>query len=484
MKILIVGGGTAGLIAALILKTKFNHKQIDIVASKQLGTIGVGEGSTEHWKEFMKFVGLDQYEVITETDSALKYGVIFENWADKTFYHSVQTPYSTKYGQYRAIYAKLIGEGADPKEFSSKQVQENLIDERFSNDSEKFPCNQFNFNTFKLIDYLTKVCKSRGINVIDDIIEDVQLDEQGNINKLVGKEQTYEYDFYIDSTGFRRILMTKLGAKWQSYSKYLKMKSALVFPTPAEETIPLWILARAMDYGWMFRTPIWNRWGNGYIFDSDYITPDQAKQEIDQYFGKDIQIGNHLKFDPGVLDRVWIKNCCAVGLSGSFVEPLEASSIGSTIHQMFLLMHRLENYDQDIIDSYNKSCNDMFVNIRDYIILHYITKKTNTEFWKDVSNIELPESLSIKLNRWRNHMPIQEDFSGLSDYIMYNDVNHILIMQGLGLFNTEQIKKEYEACSSIMKQDVENIFAYRRHEELTSKQITHREHLTRIRKGK
>jgi len=482
MKIAVVGGGTAGLIAALILKTKFNSNTVvDIIASKQIGTIGVGEGSTEHWREFMQFVGIDQYELIARTDSALKYGVLFEGWSDKPFYHCVQYPYSEKFGQYRAVYGKLIGDNAPSESFLDIHSQKNLIDASLINDTQKFPANQYNFNTFKLIEFLSDVSIERGINLIDDTIKDITFDNQGNIDTLLGEKQTYNYDFYIDCTGLRRILISKLGAKWQSHSKYLKMKSAMVFPTPEESEIPLWILAKAMNAGWMFRTPIWGRWGNGYIYDSDYVTKDQAKDEIDQYFGRDIEIGQHINFDPGAVDKFWIKNCVAVGLSGSFIEPLEASSIGSTIHQMFLLMHRLTNYDQNVIDDYNDSCASMIENIRDFVVLHYVTNKSNTPFWKDVSNIELPDSLQAKLERWRTKLPIQEDFSKNSNYIMYNEINHILLLHGLNLFDTDAIRNEYNSCSNIMKANVDRILRDQEHYKYSSQHVTHRFHLEQIR---
>jgi tryptophan halogenase len=326
------------------------------------------------------------------------------------------------------------------------------------------------------------VAISRGIKVFDDVIKEVSQNDNGNISKLIGQEANYTYDFYIDCTGFRRVLIGKLGSKWISHSKYLKMKSAMVFPTKDTESIPLWITARAMDYGWFFKTPIYNRYGNGYIYDSDYVSSDDAKLEIDRLMGYEVEIAQHIKFDPGCLDKVWIKNCCAIGLSGSFVEPLEASSIGSTIHQTFLLMHRLENYSQRTIDSYNVSFHSIIENIRDYIIIHYLTKKTNTEFWQDCARIELPESLGNKLALWKEHLPIQEDLSLSSNYILYNDQNHILILAGLDYFNRESILQEYKSCSYRLHYEVDQILKTRHFHDQTDKSVSHRQFIERIRK--
>ena len=478
--IAVVGGGTAGLVSALILKTKFPNKKIDVIASKQIGIIGVGEGSTEHWREFMDYVGIDQYELLEQTDGTLKLGIMFTNWAEKPYFHSIQVPYDFRQSQYSAVYGKIIGDEKDSTEMSSPLMWNSLINESMDNDTNKFIGNQFHFNTNKLNEYLLKVANTKGINVIDDIITDVILDD-GYVKSLTGENTSYEYDFYIDSTGFKRLLINKLGAEWQSHSKYLKMKSAIVFQLPEEEVIPMWTLAHAMDYGWLFRIPVYDRFGNGYIFDSDYINANQAKAEVEKYFGKEIAVGKQINFDPGALKNVWIKNCVAVGLSASFIEPLEASSIGTSIQQTILLTHRLENYTESVVDSYNKSCTDILENIRDFVILHYLTKKNNTQFWKDVSNIELPESLQSKLNLWKHKLPIAEDFSGLSQYILFRDVNFILVMHGLGLFDTNSIKKEYDAITDSIKHRVNNILSSSENYARTTKVISHKEYLRRIR---
>lgn len=479
--IAIVGGGSAGLVTALILKTKFPNKKIDVIASKQIGIIGVGEGSTEHWREFMKYVGIDQYEMLEQTDGTLKLGIMFTNWAEKPYFHSVQSSYDTRQSQYPVLYAKVIGDGKDSSEMSSPLIWNSLIDESMDNDTNKFLANQFHFNTNKLNGYLSKLAETRGINLIDDIVIDVVLDDDGCIKSLTGENATYEYDFYVDSTGFKRLLINKLGAEWQSHSKYLKMKSAIVFQLPEEEVLPAWTLAHAMDYGWLFRIPVFDRFGNGYIFDSDYIDADQAKAEVEKHFGREITVGKQINFDPGALKNVWIKNCVAVGLSASFIEPLEASSIGTSIQQAMLLTHRLENYTEPVVDSYNKSCTDILENIRDFVILHYLTKKDNTQFWKDVSKIELPESLRSKLDLWKHKLPVLEDFSGLSYYTLFKDVNFILVMHGLGLFDTNSIKKEYDAIPDFIKNNVNEVLTNNANFARTARVISHKEYIRRIR---
>jgi tryptophan halogenase len=262
------------------------------------------------------------------------------------------------------------------------------------------------------------------------------------------------------------------------------MKAAIAFPTPDTDNYNIWTLARAMDHGWMFRLPVWGRHGNGYIFDSDYINADQAKLEAEKYLGFEVDVGKTFKFDPGALENVWIKNCVAIGVSASFVEPMEASSIGTSIQQSFLLMHRLANYDDHVIKSYNKSVNDILENIRDFVILHYLTGKQSNEFWKDVTNLEIPDSLKYRLDLWKHKMPTKEDFSDLSNFILFAENNWTLVMQGLELFDKESIKNELQAVEPSMQQHALTVVKEIKKYENTVQTITHKEYIKSIREFK
>jgi len=332
-----------------------------------------------------------------------------------------------------------------------------------------------------LHDFLIKTAKAAGIGVFEDDISSVNLDEEGNISTLTGGKKEYSYDFYIDSTGFKKLLIGKLGAKWQSYGKYLKMKSAITFQTSDTDEYDMWTVARAMDYGWLFRIPVWGRHGNGYIFDSDYISTEKAKAEVEKLYGGEITIGKEFKFDPGCVDRAWIKNCCAIGLSSSFVEPLEASSIGTSIQQAFLLMHKIAAYDEHVINSYNKSFTSIMDNIRDFVVLQYVTNKTNTQFWKDVAQLELPDSLQTNLDMWRNKLPIGEDFSMISDYALFTQDNFTVVMDGLNLFNRDSIRLEYERTYSHVKKEAEDVIKQQLKTDCTIDTFSHKEFISLVR---
>lgn len=445
-KITIVGGGTAGFTTALILKTRFPKFEIKVIRSKNIGIIGVGEGTTEHWHHFMQMVGINAKELVQRADATLKYGVMFEGWTDQPYMHSVPDQINElKIGQYPAGYGYMIANEYSIKDFNLK----NAWDKQVVNSEQPY---QYHFNTHKLNDFLEEVSISRGISIIDDEIETVNI-ENNNIVELVGN-QIYTSDIFIDCTGFKKLLISKLGAKWQSYSKWLSMNEAIAFPTEDTDEYNPYTLAKALSAGWMWRIPVWGRWGNGYVFNSKYITVEEAKKEVEKELGVEVNIAKHIKFDPGCLDQSWIGNCIAIGLSSNFVEPLEATSIGSTINQVFLLMHYLPNYNKHSIDLYNKNVNLILENIRDFVIIHYLSNKNDSNFWKDLKKTELPLSLKNKLERWKTNLPIRDDVV-TTPYVLFHEQNWINVLYGIDWFD-ECVKDEYNILNEDYKLYIEN----------------------------
>jgi hypothetical protein len=476
----VVGGGTAGLIAALILKERSNL-DVNLIYSSNIGIVGVGEGSTEHFSDFMRFVGIKPSDIIKECDATFKIGVMFDNWTQNHKYlHTVQTPYNTRLGQYSSFYAKQISDNSNF--IYSSFIEKNLIQKNAIDVDINPPTNQYHFNTFKLNEFLKKMSIKKGINVFDDDILDVELNENGYIDSVIGKKRKYKSDFYIDATGFKRVLTNKLNVKWKSFNKYLKLNSAITFPTKDEDNYNYWTLAKAMNAGWRFKIPTWGRHGNGYIYDNNFITAEEAKLEVEKEIGYEVEIGKTFQFDPGALENVWSKNCVAMGLSGCFFEPLEATSIGLTIQQSFLLMHKIQNYDDTVVKDYNDSFNSIVENIRDFIVLHYLTKRNDTEFWNNILNTEIPESLKNNLKKWQTKIPISEDFKNSSTYLMFTETNFIVVMAGLKLFDKKAIFKEYNFLSNNLKNYTSSLIQNTKNIDAITETLTHKEIINIIRK--
>lgn len=165
----------------------------------------------------------------------------------------------------------------------------------------------------------------------------------------------------------------------------------------------------------------------------------KAHEEMEKYFGRKLDVAREFKFDPGRLEKFWQNNCVAIGLSSNFVEPLEATSIGSSIQQVFCLINFLPSYDRE---HYNNLMSKMFDNIIDYILAHYLVRKENTDFWKEIKyNLKITDSLQNLLSSWKNRLPHQSDIS--TPWGMFTAMNYIPILYGLNWFDIESIKREH-----------------------------------------
>jgi hypothetical protein len=422
-EVIVVGGGTAGLVSALILEQAFDVN-IKIIKSDKLGIIGVGEGSTEHWDQFLSFCRIDYKELIKETDATIKLGIYFTNgWASNDFFHNIGSfKTNCKLGQINYGMLDSLSKKEPPIITSEYFALKNLV-----RNSEKIS-KQYHFNTHKLNSFLLKKCKERNITIIDDFIKEVEVNEKG-IHRLIGSS-IYQGDFYIDCSGFKKVLISKLGAKWISYKDYLTMNEAIAFPTGDTDEYTPYTESKRTSAGWMWRIPTFGRWGNGHVYNSNLINADQAKQEAEKHLGYSIEVAKHVKFDPGALDKCLIKNCLAVGLAANFVEPLEASSIGTTINQMMLFNNYFMHTNLDYFeDEYNHKMNVIMQNIRDFVLIHYLNMK----------DIKLPYELNHKLKMWKIRPPIDDDFKD-TEYTLFNAQNFTQVLCGMDFYASNEIK--------------------------------------------
>jgi len=479
----ILGGGTSGLIAALMMRKAWPKLPITLIESSQIGIIGVGEGSTEHWKKFIDHIGVSVPDLIRETGATFKVGIKFTNWhGDGTsYFHSL----SEQYGGFSDnnglpfTWMRMIGENWDPLKTVWSLSQNSRHVEPLHN-----ILSQYHFDTFKLNEFLHKLCKDRGITVTDVVIDQVIIDQDGYIDSLNDNSGAkHTFDFYIDCSGFRRVIGSKLGAKWIDRTKELPMNSAIAFPTGYTEDIPSYTEATALSSGWSWRIPTQERYGNGYVFCDSFIDETQAYDEISRHYKElgitdHIEVGRKVKFGAGNVDRFWIKNCVMIGLSGIFVEPLEASSIGTTIQQCFLMLPAVafwERGDKKTAKIYNEHMSRISDNIVDFIQLHYFTQRSDSKFWQwcqhdlkwtDFNRDTLEYFKSNYVNPHFFNMPL----------ILFSHLNYAQVMHGLRLFNNDKINKVYsEHMGERYNGIIDSILAKNESPDVVS--FTHREAL-------
>jgi tryptophan halogenase len=144
-------------------------------------------------------------------------------------------------------------------------------------------------------------------------------------------------------------------------------------------------------------------------------------------------------------------------------------------------MHRLPNYNDQTIKKYNKDITDILTNIRDFVILHYRTKKDNSQFWKDIQTLPIPESLAVNLKQWEKNLPIADDFRGTTDYKLFSDAHFTQVLAGLHLFDKQAIKQEYDLMHPVVKERAENFIRENRMLEKTQPTVGHKQFISYIR---
>ena len=187
------------------------------------------------------------------------------------------------------------------------------------------------------------ICKERGIGIIDDNLIQIKYHRNGNISCVISDTNKYYADFFIDCSGFKRFLTKDI--PWVSYRDYLPLNAAIAFSTDEMEDYNTYTKSTRRKFGWSWTIPTQNRTGNGYVFSDKFVEEEKVYEEMEDVYNHKLQNVKSFKFDPGRLESAWNKNCYAVGLSQSFVEPLEATSIGSVVQQMFCFIHYLPSYD-------------------------------------------------------------------------------------------------------------------------------------------
>ena len=467
MNIVVVGGGTAGwLAAALLVKQYPQIHNVTIIESTKIGIIGVGEATTGYFTDVLvhdlKDLGVDHDEFIIETGSNIKYGIKHKGWTpDPT-----QAYFAPIDGSYTAsespdyFFAYALGQLGKDK-LTSISTQGHWYEHNKSNFGVQ---KQFVKHTHALqVDaqlvgkYLRKKVLAKTNTVhIDDQITKVNLNEQGFIKSLdLESGNTVEGDFFIDCSGFARRLMRELESDWTSYKQHLPVDSAFPFLlkyAEGERPEP-YILAHAQSSGWMWRTSLLDRTGNGYIYDSNFITQEQAQAEVERVLGREVEPLKLFKFDSGRQTNAWVKNCVAIGISYAFLEPLESTSIHSTIVQIKNFLDYLRPTFEDTMNTgsikfYNQRTAKSYDELVNFLVLHYMGGRTDTEFWRYVATgATKTEFVADLLEMCKNRMPNSNDFNkyyGSAGWPLYS-----YVLAGIGKLTPEVALNELKNIDSI-----------------------------------
>ena len=273
-------------------------------------------------------------------------------------------------------------------------------------------------------------------------VVDVELADDGNIAALLCEDgERIEADMFVDCTGFAALLIQKsLGVSFESFKPNLFNDSAVVMPTPVENSPRPETISYAMSNGWCWKIPLTNRFGNGYVYSSDFISPDDAETELRTFLGMldSDEEARHLKMKVGQIEKHWEKNCIALGLSQGFIEPLEATALllVQQAIEMFIVRFEKGGFTAEFRDDYNQKVHERFERVRDYIVAHYkLNTRDDSEYWKaNRENMELSPSLRHILDVWYRRGDLTQEIQRQNIESHFTAVSWHCLLAGYGAF--------------------------------------------------
>jgi tryptophan halogenase len=382
-KFIILGSGTTGLIAAGMIKRYWGDKvQISLYYDVKKKNIAVGESTTPIVHLFLNAMGLTTADLIRDLNVTVKLGINFKDWIPNTeYFHGFQeVDFWGECDNSSAIYSlpnDCYGGG-----FLYNEATTTLPKEQFEYthalhiDTQDFS----NYMFEKLsneIDFIDDVAEK--VYIKDNKIESIDFKNSGNVTA----------DFYIDCSGFNSLLIKNLETSWTDITDYLPIDRAIPQQIPYDfEEVPSYTLAEATDNGWIWQIPIGNRYGTGYLYSSRFTSDEEAREKYNAWllerFGVELKTDRIIHYKPGYYDQAWIGNCLSLGLSSGFIEPLESTGIHIIVKQLYDFISL--NSNLTFLEHNRKRFNEMnlktYEAIVDFICLHYNTNRTDSDFWK------------------------------------------------------------------------------------------------------
>ena len=444
--VIIVGGGTAGWMTAAALSRFLTdgYTKVTVVESDAIGTVGVGESTIPQMRIFNRTLGLDENDFVRRTQATFKLAIEFHNWGKigDLYYHPFG-PYGLDMEgvSFHAFWLRLnaMGEAAPLDDYSLQALAARQARFMRGIDAGNSPLSYiayaFHFDAFLYARFLRAFAEERGVVRKEGRIVDVgQRGEDGFIESITLESgEKLEADFFVDCSGFRGLLIEQtLETGYEDWSHWLPNDRAVTVPCVSGGARNAVTRATARPVGWQWRIPLQHRIGNGYVYSSAHLSDDEAAATLlANLDGEALADPWMLRFKAGRRKRSWSKNCCAIGLSAGFMEPLESQSI--FLIQVgiarLLAMFPDRRHSQVEVDRYNRTMQYEYERVRDFIVLHYnTTTRNDTPYWDYCRTMQIPDSLAEKLAIFKAHGRIFRENEEL-----FNDTSWFAVMMGQGL---------------------------------------------------
>jgi tryptophan 6-halogenase len=484
--ITIVGGGTAGWLAAGLLSTFFRRPDgtpgvdISLIESPDIQTVGVGEATVPAMPRTLEQIGISEAEVMTRCNATFKLAVRFSDWdRDENnqpveFLNSFDTDpplqgrnlaaYYTRFGaqrnsahaghEFASCYSPVPDLIAQRKGPRPTGLEEYAGSGTFA----------YHLDAGLFAGLLQEFTVARGVRHIRENVQDVEIDERGFVNALqLEQSGRHPVELVIDCTGFRGLVINKaLGEEFVSYGKYLMNDRAMALRIPHDDPTRLdpCTSSTALGAGWVWRVPLYSRLGTGYVYSSKFRSDDEAMTEYMDHLGPAAK-GLEPRVIPlrvGQSRRAWVKNCVAMGLASGFIEPLESTAIYSIEMAIRMLFSYFPDtgFDPALAQRYNKKITAFHEEIRDFIVLHYaLGNRTDSPYWVTArEDMEIPDSLRENPNIWRHNLPGPHDLDSTQ---LFGHDTYIMVLIAKGFYRDRPLNNGATVDQAVWDQFIQTM---------------------------
>ena len=464
-KVVIVGGGSSGWMTAAALCKNFPDMEITLIESKDVKTIGVGESTLQQINSFFDILGLEDEDWMSKCDATYKVSIAFTDFRERG--SKFQYPFGVSGGKHMPLGHDCwpIIRSLNPEQNPLEKFAEFYNPNTYLANYNKLTANEdqsvinfkfkhdtaYHFDATKFGIYLRDtICKPNGLNHILEEVVDVIQKENGDIEYITTESGSkFEADLFVDCTGFKSLLLEqKMGSEFISFSdtplndRALATKLDYDDPEVEMENVTN---CTAIENGWVWNIPLWNRIGSGYVYSSKFVDKNQAEIEFRNHLkskGKKIPdsaeiLDIHIKH--GRHEKAWVGNVIAVGLSYGFIEPLESTGLLTTHENIYRLVRILQRRDGRVtgVDKtlLNNHLSQVLDSSKSFIGIHYaLSLRDDTEYWRHVTSIDYGDSADI--NQLEDNCIRTSNYNGVLGGLLY-------VAAGMGYLPTYKFGNGY-----------------------------------------
>lgn len=489
-ELLIVGGGSAGWMAAAYLSKKLPNLNITLIESKKVGTVGVGESTLGHVNKFLDGLELRDEDWMAECNATYKTSIKFTNFREKnSYFHYPFGKFNLDHTQHGIMDWFWYNAYNDYKlpvtDFAEMYVPQVLMTDQqkmTDNIDGLIPGFDFHLDTAYHMDaekfgqYLKeKIAIPNGVKHIEDTIVNVTQDDNGYISNIFTEcGKTLSADLYIDASGFKKILIEKvMKNKFISFDNVLMNDKAIATKIDyidKEKELHSVTNCTAIQNGWIWDIPLWSRRGSGYVYSSKFVDSEKAEIEFKQHLK--LRIGSkvddldfkHINIRHGVQEKPWYKNVCSIGLALGFIEPLESTGLLTTHENIIRLEAVLSKRDQYVnqfdIDAWNFSARDELEGFKQFVSMHYaMSQREDTDYWKHVTNniCYAPEIYNLEERFRKNVYDTMYRLNTLNE-LRNEATGETFILAGMGYSPISKSQTKLECYRQpIAEQEIQNV---------------------------